>query len=53
MSKMTETDLNITMKFEEKKLSILYTNPVETAKVLGEMASSYLWCEITPNIPHV
>ena len=49
---MTETDIIVPIDVDETNFFIIYPNPVEAAKLLGSMASNYLWCEIPLNIPN-
>ena len=49
---MTETELTMTMKFEETNLFILYPNPTVSAEIVWSMDSSYWWYDKPSNIPH-
>ena len=49
---MTETELTIPMKFDETKITIISTNLIVAANIVGSMASYYWLYEKPSNTPH-
>ena len=52
MSKMTETELTMTVNFDETDFFTMSTNPIVAAKIVGSMDSYYWWYDKPSNIPH-
>ena len=49
---MTETEITMSMKFEETNFFILYPNPTVAAKIIGSMISSSRCYDKNSKIPH-